>query len=126
MINSQRQALIDAKAALTQKAKERRDEIAKSTSSLRKVNANADRKLRTHANWRYDEIPNNGSRKNKFLRLLGAGASNAGKQLEKVRGETESDRRPTRPSGISAEDIERRYERSMVQNKISKRRGLGA
>ena len=126
MINSQRQAMIDAEAVLTQKAKESKDERAKSTSSLRDVDANADWKFRNHTSKKYNELPSNGNRKSKFLPLLGAGASNAGKQAENVGGEIDSVPRPTNASGICADDIERQYARTIAQNQNSKGKGLGA
>ena len=121
MTNSQRQAMINAEAK------------SKPTSSLQEVDANANCKFRRrtkgndgYSNWRCNELPGGANRKSKFLRLLGAGRSDTGKESEEFSERAEHHPPSKKSFGISAANLERQYERSMAQTQNSKRKGLGA
>lgn len=49
-VNSQRQAMVEAEAVLTQRAKERKGRKTKSLGSLQEADANMDRKFLKHVN----------------------------------------------------------------------------
>ena len=132
-INSQRQAMINAKASLAQTSKTRKEVKAEPISSLREVDTNADCKFQKptkgndgNSNWRYNELPGDVNRKSKFLRLLGAGKSSTGKESEGLNERAEQTPPLYKSPGVSTADLERQYERSMAQNQNTKRKGLGA